>query len=333
MNPKVLELLRQNNAPRDWEKIGPEMRPREASRIGKEPVYEFFYTLDDSLEVNPHSIAISVQPVMSFIPFHIHNYVEMIIPLLGECRVSTKNETISVGQNDIIVIGNRTVHRVEPISESAIVVNITLKGSAFTLNDFDFMHRAGSSQNISAMLFSLLSNEDSGESSYSLFQINHEPKIIDTLYDIIYEYYHPDAQTNQIIRFEMLTLFSRLIRVASEQNMKIKTNEKTSTNLLSLLLYIEKNYVDITLEEMACHFGFNSNYLSAYLKKKTGHTFIKLVQLQRINVAADYLVNTNAPIEKIALKIGYENPSYFYKVFRKSLGISPTEYREKNRAD
>lgn len=330
MNPKVLELLRQNSAPRDWEKLGPEMHPRKVGHVGKEPVYEFFHTLDNSLEVNSHSIAISVQPVMSYIPFHIHNYVEVIIPLLGDCQVVTKNEKIHVGQNDIIVIGNHTPHRVEPISEGSIVVNLTLKGSAFSLNDFDFLHRGGSTQTISSMLFSLLSNEGNGE-SYSLFQINHEPKIVDTLYDIIYEYYYPDAQTNQIIRFEILTLFSRLIRVAAKQNIKIKTNEKASTNLLSLLLYIEKNYADITLEEMAHYFGFNSNYLSAYLKKQTGRTFIKLVQLQRINVAADYLANTNAPIEKIALKVGYENPSYFYKVFRKSLGISPTEYREKNR--
>ncbi|OTE88077.1 AraC family transcriptional regulator, partial [Escherichia coli] len=96
------------------------------------------------------------------------------------------------------------------------------------------------------------------------------------------------------------------------------------------LLYIEKNYAHITLEEMAQHFGFNPNYLSSYLKKHTGLTFIKLVHLQRVNVAAEYLTYTNAPIEQIALKVGYENPSYFYKMFRKHLKILPTEYREKH---
>lgn len=94
-----------------------------------------------------------------------------------------------------------------------------------------------------------------------------------------------------------------------------------------MLLYIEEHYADITLEKMADYFGFNPNYLSSYLKKNTGMTFIKLVHLQRVNIAAEYLQYTKAPIEQISVKVGYENPSYFYKMFRKILGVSPKEYR------
>ncbi len=80
---------------------------------------------------------------------------------------------------------------------------------------------------------------------------------------------------------------------------------------------------------MAQHFGFNPNYLSSYLKTHR----INLYQIgssATVNVAAEYLTYTNAPIEQIALKVGYENPSYFYKMFRKHLKILPTEYREKH---
>ena len=81
---------------------------------------------------------------------------------------------------------------------------------------------------------------------------------------------------------------------------------------------------------MAKNFGFNPNYLSDYLKKQTGKTFIQLVHLQRVNVAAEFLTYTTAPIERIANQVGYENPSYFYKIFKKYFGISPAEYRNKN---
>ncbi|MEB3363705.1 helix-turn-helix transcriptional regulator [Lactobacillus sp. R2/2] len=81
---------------------------------------------------------------------------------------------------------------------------------------------------------------------------------------------------------------------------------------------------------MANYFGFNPNYLSDFLKKHTGKTFIQLVHLQRVNVAAEYLSYTVAPIDRIANKVGYENPSYFYKIFKKYFGISPAEYRQKN---
>src|SRR5699024_2000543 len=204
--------------------------------------------------------------------------------------------------------------------------NITLKKSAFSLNEINFLQHEVSSP-VSTLLFSLLADESSKQESYSLFKTNHDEKIVNIIYDIIEEYYEPDLQSTQIIRFEILTLFSRLLRVASKSNI----DKKKSIDVLSLLLYIEKNYNNVTLEKMAKQFHFNQNYLSSFLKKHTGYTFINLVQLQRINVAAEYLTYTNMPIEQISLKIGYENSSYFYRIFKQKLGLSPQKYREKSR--
>ena len=329
MEADVLNILKEKNLPRNWNELGLEMRPRKAGVLKNEPVYEFFHTLDDSLEVNPQSIAVSVQPVNSFIPFHVHNFVEIIVPLVGECTVITKNDELKLKQNDLIIIGNHTIHRVEPIEADAIVVNLTLKDTAFNLNDYHFMNEDRATKKVSSLLFSLLSNETQGENIYRLFRTHQDKKIYLLLEDIIQEYYYPDTQSNQIIRLELLTLFGRLIRSAANEQAMIAGEDDGVINLLSLLLYIEKNYAQITLDDMAQHFGFNPNYLSSYLKKHTGLTFIKLVHLQRVNVAAEYLTYTNAPIEQIALKVGYENPSYFYKMFRKYLELLPTEYREK----
>ncbi|HCM84735.1 MULTISPECIES: AraC family transcriptional regulator [Enterococcus] len=329
MEEKILAILQEKNQPRNWDKLGPEMKPKRAGIMKNEPVFEFFHTLDDSLEVNPQSIAISVQPVQSFIPFHVHDYVEIIVPIAGECTVITKNDELRLKQNDLIIIGNHTIHRVEPIEEESIVINLTLKDTAFNLNDYHFMYEDRVTKKVSSLLFSLLSNETQGENIYRLFRTNQDTKIHLLVEDIIQEYYYPDTQSNQIIRLELLTLFGRLIRSAANEQAVVAGEDDASVNLLSLLLYIEKNYAQITLEEMAQHFGFNPNYLSSYLKKHTGLSFIKLVHLQRVNVAAEYLTYTNAPIEQIAIKVGYENPSYFYKMFRKNLKILPTEYRDK----
>lgn len=185
--------------------------------------------------------------------------------------------------------------------------------------------------NISNLLFSLLSNEEYGEGRYSLFKIHHDTKIVNLVYDIIDEYYHSKIQSENIIRLDMLTLFAQLIRKTYYQDIRVKNHNKQKTTLLSLLLYIEKNYSNITLQEMAQHFGFNSNYLSDYLKKETGLPFIKLVHLQRVNIAAEYLTHTKAPIEKISNKVGYENPSYFYKIFKQYFGVSPAKYRNREK--
>ena len=99
---------------------------------------------------------------------------------------------------------------------------------------------------------------------------------------------------------------------------------------MAVLLYIEKNYATVTLRELAQEFSFNPNYLSELLKKQTGMTFIKLVKLQRVNVAAKYLIYTTASIDEIAQKLAMRIRRIFYKVFRQILGKSPSQYRKEN---
>ena len=332
---EVLRLLRKNNSPRNWSDVLATVEKngnltKKVGQIVKEPIYRFFDTYSDDLTLNNSSISIAAQPTESFIPYHIHDYVEIMIPLIEDCVVVLEHSEIKVKQNNLIFMGNRTIHKVKPISKKGVVVNIALRSSAFSLNELDYLNHRENGSNISNILFSLLSNEEYGEGRYSLFEVNRDAKITNLIYDIISEYYHPDIQSDQLIRLEMLTLFSLLIRQAANAEIKVKDFRKKNNNLLSLLLYIEKHYSNITLQKMATHFGFNPNYLSDYLKKHTGKTFIQLVHLQRINVAAEYLTYTTAPIERIATRVGYENPSYFYKIFKKYFGISPAVYRQKN---
>ena len=336
MHEKIIQMLRQNNGFRDWETLLANLKSQNDSikvvgTINSDPIYEFYDTYSDNFVLNSSSITISVQPVKSYIPFHVHDYVEINIPLVGNCVVVTEHERIKVNQDNMIFVGYKTPHKVEPIGKNDVVLNIELRTSAFSLNELDFLQSKGKGISISNLLFSLLSDEDYGEGRYSLFEVDHDPKITAIIYDIIDEYYGARVQSDQIIKLEMLTMFSLLIRKTYYREVQVTDSKKKNNNLLSLLLYIEKNYSDITLEQMAQHFGFNPNYLSDYLKNETGLSFIKLVQLQRVNVAAKYLTYTKASIEKIASRVGYENASYFYKIFRHYFGISPAKYRSNTR--
>ena len=336
MHEKIIQMLRQNNGFRDWETLLANLKSQNDSikvvgTINSDPIYEFYDTFSDNFVLNSSSITISVQPVKSYIPFHVHDYVEINIPLVGNCVVVTEHERIKVNQDNMIFVGYKTPHKVEPIGKNDVVLNIELRTSAFSLNELDFLQSKGKGISISNLLFSLLSDEDYGEGRYSLFEVDHDPKITAIIYDIIDEYYGARVQSDQIIKLEMLTMFSLLIRKTYYREAQVTDSKKKNNNLLSLLLYIEKNYSDITLEQMAQHFGFNPNYLSDYLKNETGLSFIKLVQLQRVNVAAKYLTYTKASIEKIASRVGYENASYFYKIFRHYFGISPAKYRSNSR--
>ena len=68
--------------------------------------------------------------------------------------------------------------------------------------------------------------------------------------------------------------------------------------------------------------------MSRMLKKRTGKNFKELLQLRKLQQAAYLLQNSTLSIDKIIEHIGYENSSYFYRMFHEKYGCSPSEYRE-----
>ena len=97
--------------------------------------------------------------------------------------------------------------------------------------------------------------------------------------------------------------------------------------ILQLLRYIDGHYADGSLAEAAKLLHCDISTLSREIRKKTGKTYTELVQEKRMNQASFLLRTTDSLIEDIALAVGYENVSYFHRLFRKNYGMSPRQYR------
>ncbi|MDY7221489.1 helix-turn-helix domain-containing protein [Halalkalibacterium halodurans] len=83
----------------------------------------------------------------------------------------------------------------------------------------------------------------------------------------------------------------------------------------------------ITLEEVANHLFLNPSYFSRLFKKEVGETFVEYVTKAKMNRAKELLEQTVEPVGKICERLGYDNQSYFIKVFKSYEGITPIEYR------
>lgn len=93
--------------------------------------------------------------------------------------------------------------------------------------------------------------------------------------------------------------------------------------------FVNKNYSShITLETLADIVFLAPAYLSNLFKQETGINFVDYVTNVRIDVAKDLLKNSQKTIKEIALHIGYRDEKYFSKIFKKNVGIKPTEYRK-----
>ena len=94
--------------------------------------------------------------------------------------------------------------------------------------------------------------------------------------------------------------------------------------------YIEHNLdKDITRESLAELVYLNPDYLARVFKKETGESLGSWLVHRRIEKAKEYLEKTSDPVNTVAIKVGYDNFSYFSKVFKDIVGVTPKEYRKR----
>ena len=90
-----------------------------------------------------------------------------------------------------------------------------------------------------------------------------------------------------------------------------------------------KAHIDkqVTIKELAEYTGYIPTHFAAVFRKSVGHPPIAYFILLKIQAAAQYLQNTRLKVNQIAAKFGYEDFSYFSRVFSKVMGCSPSDYR------
>lgn len=96
--------------------------------------------------------------------------------------------------------------------------------------------------------------------------------------------------------------------------------------------YVNLNVAEpLTLKSLAVMCFISPSYLSALFKQETGNTLIDYINTQRVNRAAQLLVQNNHTIAAVAEEVGILDVNYFTKIFKKTLGVTPTRYRREHK--
>ena len=88
--------------------------------------------------------------------------------------------------------------------------------------------------------------------------------------------------------------------------------------IVEIISFIQKNYVDVTLDMLVDTFHLSKPYLSKYIKEKAGMTFQEVVREERMKKARMLLKETNQTVETIAANVGYENVEHFNRLFEQA---------------
>ena len=104
-------------------------------------------------------------------------------------------------------------------------------------------------------------------------------------------------------------------------------NACTDARMIEIMNYVQANYIDITLDDLAENFFLSKPYLSKYIKEKSGMTFGDLVKKIRMKKAKALLKSSNMTVENIAMSVGYQNVEHFNRLFKKAYNMTPMQFR------
>lgn len=138
------------------------------------------------------------------------------------------------------------------------------------------------------------------------------------------------------IILEMLVLILRSL--SSQQSDKFLANisekdKKKQTLVNHTVYYLENHHQeDITLETLAEMLYISPTQLSKVFRTITGKSPIKYLIEIRLKHAYELLIHTNLTIREISEEVGYQDPFYFSKLFKKHYGLAPSKTRKKNKS-
>jgi YesN/AraC family two-component response regulator len=103
---------------------------------------------------------------------------------------------------------------------------------------------------------------------------------------------------------------------------------KNSEIIKKAIRYISKNYANsLTLELVANQVHLNPTYFSTLFKQSTGSSFKEYLNMVRVEESKRLLSNTDYSLIDIAIATGFEDQSYFTKVFKRYTGLTPKQFR------
>lgn len=122
--------------------------------------------------------------------------------------------------------------------------------------------------------------------------------------------------------------FVEKIREAA-RNMTTGSEDHTHHLIRRAQEYIDNHFQkDISLDDISRELDISPYYFSKLFKEETGENFVEYVTARRISKAKSLLKEADKSIKEICMEVGYSDPNYFSRIFKKYQGVTPTEYKE-----
>lgn len=124
---------------------------------------------------------------------------------------------------------------------------------------------------------------------------------------------------------------SLLLEVSAQERARRsgRTSDSGLAAMRSVRAWLRANaYEDVTVAGVAERFHYTPSYLTSLYRRVFGIGVAEQIAEYRIDRARELLSSTTSPVTDIAAEVGYDDPKYFMRVFKRRTGLTPTQYRE-----
>ena len=239
---------------------------------------------------------------------HTHPFTELFYVVDGKGEFNIQGQRFPVKPNDFVII-NPQVEHTELSSPDEPLEYIVL--------------------GINGLSFSNLTPVSEGGHPFSFFNLRDEQKYILRYLNAMVQEATSQSMSYELVCHNLLEIL--LIKILRHQHFDLEVGKqsKATKDISFIKHYLETYYHEsIQLEDLASMTHLSRFYISHSFKKEIGMSPMEYLIDIRIKESKILLRTTNYSISQVADIVGFTTPTYFSKQFRKSTGISPTDYRE-----
>ena len=239
---------------------------------------------------------------------HTHPFTELFYVVDGKGEFNIQGQRFPVKSNDFVII-NPQVEHTELSSPDEPLEYIVL--------------------GINGLSFSNLTPVSEGGHPFSFFNLRDEQKDILRYLNAMVQEATSQQMSYELVCHNLLEIL--LIKILRHQHFDLEVGKqsKATKDISFIKHYLETYYHEsIQLEDLASMTHLSRFYISHSFKKEIGMSPMEYLIDIRIKESKILLRTTNYSISQVADIVGFTTPTYFSKQFRKSTGISPTDYRE-----
>ena len=281
----------------------------------------------DSAKMLSEGKLIAVRTHTRFVhfPSHRHNYIEVLYVCQGQLTNIIGGKEVVIHAGELLFLNQYTRHEILPAGQEDIAINFMILPEFF-----DVAYTMAGNNNVLADFLVNVLRQDEERGEYLHFKVAEVLQIQNLLENIIYSLVTGRGNQNKINQTTMGLIFLYLMDSVQYVEMRLP-NQYENMISMTTLDYIEQKYRMATLTELCDMLHLPMHVLSKMIKKTTGFNFKELLQRKRLSKAVELMCDTDLPISDIIAAVGYENNSYFHRVFKERYGVTPRAFRVANK--